>query len=41
VEEILVDIPGRADPLARRLHRRANDYVKHLFDLMKLDERLA
>ena len=41
LEDIVVDIPGRSDPLARRLHPRANDYVKHLFDLMKLDERMA
>jgi NitT/TauT family transport system ATP-binding protein len=41
VEEIDVDLPQRSDPLARRVHLRANDYVKHLFDLMKLDERIA
>jgi len=41
VEEIVVDLPERADPLARRVHQRANDYVKHLFELMKLDERIA
>jgi NitT/TauT family transport system ATP-binding protein len=41
LEDIVVDIPDRSDPLARRLHPRANDYVKHLFDLMKLDERMA
>jgi len=35
------DLPERADPLARRVHQRANDYVKHLFELMKLDERIA
>jgi hypothetical protein len=27
--------------LARRLLPRANDYVAHLFALLKLDERLA
>lgn len=39
LEDIAVDIPGRSDPLARRLDPRANTYVKHLFELMKLDER--
>ncbi|WP_425330056.1 ABC transporter ATP-binding protein [Terrirubrum flagellatum] len=41
VEEITLDLPDRADPLARRVHARANDYIAHLFDLMKLDERFA
>jgi NitT/TauT family transport system ATP-binding protein len=41
VEEIEVDLPQRSDPMARRLHLRANDYVKHLFELMKLDQRVA
>ncbi|MFI4995293.1 MAG: ABC transporter ATP-binding protein [Hyphomicrobiales bacterium] len=41
LEEIVVDLPERFDPLARRLHGRANDYVRHLFELMKLDERIA
>jgi NitT/TauT family transport system ATP-binding protein len=39
LEDIAVDIPDRSDPLARRLDPRANAYVKHLFDLMRLDER--
>jgi NitT/TauT family transport system ATP-binding protein len=41
VEEIHVDLPQRSDPLARRVHPRANDFVKRLFDLLKLDERIA
>jgi NitT/TauT family transport system ATP-binding protein len=41
LEEIAVDLPDRANPLARRLHPRANDYVRHLFELMKLDERVG
>jgi NitT/TauT family transport system ATP-binding protein len=41
IEEIALDLPGRDDPLARRVHARANEYVAHLFGLMKLDERFA
>jgi NitT/TauT family transport system ATP-binding protein len=41
MEEISVDLPSRSDPMARRLHPRANDYVRHLFALMKLDERIG
>lgn len=41
VEEIMVDLPQRSDPLARRLHPSANDYVRQLFALLKLDERIA
>ena len=41
IEEIALDLPGRGDPLARRVHARANDYIAHLFSLMKLDERFT
>ena len=34
-------LPGRDDPLARRLHPRANEVVAHLFALLRLDERSA
>jgi len=40
LKEIVVDLPERADPLARRLYPRANDHVAHLFELMKLDARV-
>ena len=41
VEQIVVDLPDRNNPLARRAHPRAGAYVAHLFDLMRLDERVA
>jgi NitT/TauT family transport system ATP-binding protein len=41
IEEIALDLPHRDDPLARRVHVRANEYIAHLFGLMKLDERFA
>jgi NitT/TauT family transport system ATP-binding protein len=37
VEEILVDIPGRDNPMARRKHPDVGDYVSRLMDLLKLD----
>jgi NitT/TauT family transport system ATP-binding protein len=41
LETIKLDLPDRGAPLVRRLLPRANDYVAHLFALLKLDERLA
>lgn len=41
LETITLDLPDRADPLARRLHVQANEVVAHLFALLKLEERLA
>ena len=37
VEEIVVDIPDRDNPLQRRKHARVGEYVAHLMDLLKLD----
>ncbi len=37
VEEIVVDIPGRDNPMARRKHPAVGDYVSRLMDLLKLD----
>ena len=37
VEEIVVDIPGRENPMQRRKHARVGEYVAHLMDLLKLD----
>jgi NitT/TauT family transport system ATP-binding protein len=37
VEEIVVDIPGRDNPMQRRKHHAVADYVAHLMDLLKLD----
>jgi NitT/TauT family transport system ATP-binding protein len=41
VEEIKVDIPDRDNPIARRTHPRAGAYIARLFELMRLDERVA
>ena len=37
IEEIVVDIPGRDNPLQRRKHPSLGDYVARLMDLLKLD----
>ena len=37
VEEIVVEIPGRDNPMQRRKHHEVADYVAHLMDLLKLD----
>jgi NitT/TauT family transport system ATP-binding protein len=37
VEEIVVDIPDRDNPLQRRKHPRVGEYVARLMDLLKLD----
>ena len=41
IEEIVVDLPDRANPIARRAHPRAGQYIARLFELLKLDERVA
>jgi NitT/TauT family transport system ATP-binding protein len=41
VEEIVVDLPDRDNPILRRTHPRAGGYIAHLFELMRLDERAA
>ena len=37
VEEIVVDIPDRDNPMQRRKHSSVGDYVARLMDLLKLD----
>ena len=37
VEEIVVDIPGRDNPMQRRKHPELGNYVSRLMDLLKLD----
>ena len=37
IEEIVVDIPNRANPMQRRTHSSVSDYVSHLMGLLKLD----
>lgn len=39
IEEIAVDLPDRSNPIARRAHPRTGQYIAHLFELLKLDER--
>jgi NitT/TauT family transport system ATP-binding protein len=41
VEEIKVDLPDRNNPIHRRTHPRAGEYIAHLFELMRLEERAA
>ena len=37
VENIVVEIPGRENPMQRRKHERVGEYVGRLMDLLKLD----
>jgi NitT/TauT family transport system ATP-binding protein len=37
IEQILVDIPGRDNPMQRRKHEQVGGYVGRLMDLLKLD----
>lgn len=39
IEEIKVDIPDRGNPTARRQHPRVTEYISHMFDLLKLQDR--
>jgi NitT/TauT family transport system ATP-binding protein len=41
VEEIAVDLPDRDNPIQRRAHPRAGQYIGRLFELMRLEERAA
>ncbi len=41
VETITVDLPDRDNPIQRRAHPRAGAYIARLFELMRLDERVA
>jgi NitT/TauT family transport system ATP-binding protein len=41
IEEIAVDLPDRDNPIHRRTHPRAGEYIGHLFNLMRLEERTA
>ena len=41
IEEIVVDLPDRNNPIARRAHPRAGQLIARLFELLKLDERVA
>lgn len=40
VEEIVLDLPDRREPAARRAAPRVREYVEHLFDALHLGERL-
>lgn len=39
VEEIVVDLPDRENPMQRRKHARVGEFVAHLMDLLKLDAK--
>jgi NitT/TauT family transport system ATP-binding protein len=41
IEEIAVDLPDRDNPIHRRAHPRAGQYIGRLFELMRLEERAA
>jgi NitT/TauT family transport system ATP-binding protein len=41
IEEIRVDLPDRDNPIQRRAHPRAGQYIARLFELMRLEERAA
>lgn len=41
IEEIVVELPDRNNPIARRSNPRAGQYITRLFELLKLDERVA
>ncbi len=41
VEELIVDLPDRDNPIARRAHPRAGSFINHLYASLKLDERAA
>jgi NitT/TauT family transport system ATP-binding protein len=41
VEDIAVDLPDRDNPIVRRAHPRAGALIQRLFELMRLDERVA
>jgi NitT/TauT family transport system ATP-binding protein len=41
IEEIELDLPDRDNPILRRTHPRAGAYIARLFELMRLEERLA
>ena len=39
IEEIAVDLPDRNNPIARRAHPRAGQFIARLFELLRLDQR--
>jgi NitT/TauT family transport system ATP-binding protein len=41
IDEILVDLPGRDDPIARRLDPRAADYVNRLMERLDIAPPMA
>ena len=38
IDEILIDMPNRDDPIARRHNPKVNDYVGHLMDRLGIDQ---
>ena len=41
VDQIVVDLPGRDDPMARRAHPRNGEYMAYLFDRLHLADQAA
>jgi NitT/TauT family transport system ATP-binding protein len=39
LEKIDIDLPGRDDPIARGRSSAAQDYIKHIFEMLHLDEK--
>jgi len=39
IEEIVVDLPDRENPTARRQNPKIQDYINHMFDTLKLKDR--
>lgn len=39
VEEIKVDLPDRGNPTARRQNPKVQDYINHMFEILKLKDR--
>ena len=38
IEEITVDLPDRGNPTARRQNPKVQDYIKHMFDILRLSD---
>jgi hypothetical protein len=38
VEEITVDLPDRGNPTARRQNPKVQDYINHMFDILRLSD---
>src|SRR3546814_7514766 len=41
IEEIVAEIPGRENPMARRKHDKVGGYVTRLMDLLHVDQAIS